>query len=99
MSLLDKLLRKKPEEMSADDFGNLADEIEAELKQVNSDTDDLLAQMNALSPEEVAWAEWFSQLTEPNKQFVEICTKKGIKVNEGNFDQVVEFVKGQMAEK
>lgn len=98
MGLLDRLLRYKPEEMTADDFASLANEIEAEQKQVNATTDDLVARMSALSPEESAWTEWFSQLPESHQQFVEMCGKKGIKINEDNFDQVVEFVKGQMTD-
>jgi hypothetical protein len=39
-----------------------------------------------------------AQLPEPHQQFVEMCGKKGIKINEDNFDQVVEFVKGQMTD-
>ena len=98
MGLLDRLLRYKPEEMTADDFASLANEIEDEQKQINATTDDLVAQMSELSPKDLAWAEWFSQLPEPHKQFVEMCSKRSITVNEDNFDQVFEFVKSQMAE-
>ena len=84
--------------MNVDDFVSVANEIEAEPKQLNAATDDLLAQMEARSPEYLARANGYSKLPEPHKLFVEMCGKKGIMINEGNFHQVVEIVKGQIAE-
>ena len=89
MGFLDDLLKKKPEEMTADDFQALASGIEAEQSQLNAQSDDLIAQLSALSPEEVAWAEWFSQIPENHKKIVEMCSEKGIRVTPDNFVQVL----------
>lgn len=98
MGPLGRLLRRKPDEMTADNFASLATEIEADQKQVNITADDLIKQISALNPEALAWAKWFSQLPVADQDFVEMCGNKGMTINESNFDQVAELVKGQMTE-
>ena len=88
MGLLDKLLKKKAEEFSGDDFASLATELEKEMVQVNAETDDLAAQMAAQSPEDKAWMEWFSSLSERQKNMIEQCSGMGIFVTKDNIDQV-----------
>ena len=71
-------------------------ELESLANQVLSDTDDLLEeldsqqnQLDKLSPEELAWAEWFHTLSETRKKVVEMGAANGVAVNAGNIDLVI----------
>ena len=50
--------------------------------------DALQDKLDQLSPEELAWAEWYQAMSELDRKIVMQCQANGLKVDQLNFDKI-----------
>ena len=81
--------QKAAKERQDRELVSAADKVLAETDAMLRETAGLVKELDALSPEEHAWLDWFSRLPESQKTLVEACAEHGIKVTPDNIEAVL----------